>query len=103
MSSTRVVDQQRSALRHTRPSQTAALRRPRDLAQLKREPVSNRSACSVQAELEALCSNWLLMLDLRTSSPGPRFVPDPRAERTRTDLQFDARHRAPRDEPLARI
>src|SRR5438093_1132171 len=97
MSNTRVVDQQRSALRHTRRWQTAARRRPRGLARLRREPVSDRPPCSAQAELEALCSNSSLMLDRRPSPPVPRCVSDPR---TRISLLSDAQRRVLRGEPL---
>src|SRR5262245_52565896 len=103
MSNTRVVDQQRNALRHTRRWQTAARPCPTDLARLRREPVSDRSARSAQAELGALCSNSSLMLDLRTKPPEPRCVPDPRAGGSRISLRSDAQHRAPPAEPLARM
>src|SRR6476469_9361698 len=103
MSNTRVVDQQRSALRHTRRWQTAAQRCPKDLARLRREPVSDRPECSVQGELEAFCLNSSLMLDLRTLPPVPRYVPDPRAGGNRISLLFDAQRRALPGEPPARI
>src|SRR5439155_18745390 len=80
-----------------------ARRCPRGLARLRREPLSDRPACSAQAELEALCSNSWPTLDRRMSPPVPRCVPDPWAGRNRISLLSDAQHRSPRAEALARI
>src|SRR5438093_12251776 len=103
MSNTLVVDQQSSALRHTRQWQTAARRYPRGLARLRPEPVSDRPPCSAQAELEALCSSSSPTLDHRTSPPRPECVPHPRAERNSISLRSDEQHRALLGESLARI
>src|SRR6202030_2657558 len=101
MSNIRVVDQQSSVLRHTRRWLATARQCPRGLARLRRELLSDRPPWSVQAELEALCSNSSPTLDRRTSPPVPRCVPDPRAGGSRISLLSDARHRAPRTEALA--
>src|SRR5205823_11212251 len=103
MSNTLVVDQQSSALRHTRQWQTTARRRPRGLARLRPEPVSDRPPCSAQAELEALCSSSSPTLDHRTSPPVPERVPHPRAEGSSISSRSDAQHRLLLAEALARM
>src|SRR5215475_7252355 len=103
MSNTRVVDQQRNALRRTPQWQTAAQPCPRDLARLRQERVSDGPQRSAQAGLEAPCSSSSPMLDPRTFSPVPRYVPDPRAEGSRTSLRSDAQRRAPPGELLVRM
>src|SRR6266480_2756074 len=103
MSNTPVVDQQSSALRHTRQWQTTARRYPKSLARLRPEPVSDRPPCSAQAELEALCSNSSPMPDRRTSPPMPECVPHPRAEGNSISLRSDEQHRALLGESLARM
>src|SRR5205807_9609951 len=102
-SNTRVVDQQNSALRHTHRWQTAARRCPRGLAQLQREPLSNRSLRSAQAELEALCSSSSPTLDHQTSPPRSERVPHPRAEGNSISSRSDAQHRLLLAEALARM
>src|SRR6266567_5681997 len=83
--------------------QTTARRCRRDLAQLQREPLSNRPPCSAQAELEALCSSSSPTLDHQTSPPVPECVPHPRAEGNSITLRSDEQHRALLDESLARM
>src|SRR5690242_21479443 len=102
MSNNRVVDQQRNALRHTPQWWTAAQPCPRDLEQLRQEPLSDGLQCSAQAGLEAPCSNSPLMLGPRTFSPVPQYVPDPGAEGSRISLRSDAQRRAPPGEQLVR-
>src|SRR5215471_15211140 len=103
MSNTRVVDQQRNALRHTPQLQAAAQPCPRDLERLRQEPVSDGPQRSAQAGPEAPGSNSSPMLDPRRSSPVPRYVPDPRAEGSHTGLRSDAQRRAPPGELLVRM
>src|SRR5207247_1172492 len=103
MSNTQVVDQQNSALRHIHRWQMMARPCPRGLARLRREPLSNRPACSAQAGLEALYSNSSPTLDHQTSPPVPERVPHPRAEGSSISSRSDVQHRALLAEALARM
>src|ERR1051326_4297491 len=103
MSNSRVVDQRRSALRHTDRWQMMARSCPRGLAQLQRELLLNCQECSAQAGLEALCSSSSPKLDHQMSPPRPECVRHPWPEGNSITSPSDVLHRALVGEALARM